>query len=311
MVSRMSAAAQTGSAPIAVEREFTVRPRSQLQLAVRRFLRNPLAVGGLVAFVGMLVLSFAGPLLFPYGYDMQSDTLSAGPGTGGHLFGTDTLGRDVLLLTMRGIQWSMLIAAVFVLIAGTIGVLYGAVAGYFGGRVDDVLMRLLEVILTVPLLAVIIVVAAAFPTARSPLGVALLIALFGWMALSRIVRAEFLALREREYVEAAHALGASGARIALKHLIPNSLSQIIVWSTLGVTGAIGLEAALSFLGYGVQGSDTSLGRLVAEGVAAAESRPWLFYFPGLALLIIVLSVSLIGDGIQDAVDPAAARTRIR
>lgn len=301
--------APTDGAAVAIEREFTVRSRSQLQHAVRRFGRNPMAVGGLVTFLGMLAFSFAGPQFFPYGFDTQSDTLSAGPGTDGHLFGTDTLGRDVLLLTLRGIQWSMLMAGVFVLVAGVIGVLYGAVAGYFGGRVDDVLMRLLDVTFTIPLLAVIIVVAAAFPNARSPLGVALLIALLNWMALSRIVRAQFLALREREYVEAAHALGASHTRIVVKHLIPNSLSQIIVWSTLGVTGAIGLEAALSFLGYGVQGSDTSLGRLVAEGVAAAESRPWLFYFPGLALLIITLAVSLIGDGIQDAFDPAATRTR--
>lgn len=305
----MSTVAQAGNAPIATEREFTVRSRSQLQHALRRFRRNPLAVGGLVTFVGMLVLAFAGPLFFPYDHDAQSTTLSAGPGTGGHLFGTDTLGRDVLLLTMRGIQWSMLIAVVFVLTAGALGVLYGAVAGYFGGRVDDVLMRLLDVTFTLPLLAVIIVVAAAFPSARSPFGVALLIALLNWMALSRIVRAQFLSLREREYVEAAHALGASDTRIVLKHLIPNSLSQIVVWSTLGATGAIGLEAALSFLGYGVQGSDTSLGRLVAEGAAAADSRPWLFYFPGLALLIIALAVSLIGDGIQDAFDPAATRTR--
>jgi peptide/nickel transport system permease protein len=305
----MSTVAQAGNAPVAIEREFTVRSRSQLQHALRRFRRNPLAIGGLVAFVGMLVLAFAGPLFFPYSHDTQTDTLSARPGTGGHLFGTDTLGRDVLLLTMRGIQWSMLIAAVFVLTAGTIGVLYGAVAGYLGGRFDDLLMRLLDVTFTLPLLAVIIVVAAAFPNARSPFGVALLIALLNWMALSRIVRAEFLSLREREYVEAAHALGASDTRIVVKHLIPNSLSQIIVWLTLGATGAIGLEAALSFLGYGVQGSDTSLGRLVAEGAAAADSRPWLFYFPGLALLIIALSVSLIGDGIQDAFDPAATRTR--
>lgn len=291
--------------PTAIEREFPVRSRSQLQHAVRRFRRNPPAVGGLATFLGMLVFAFAGPLLFPYDHDTQTNTLSAGPGTDGHLLGTDTLGRDVLLLTMRGIQWSMLMAVIFIVVAGVIGVLYGAVAGYLGGRVDDVLMRLLDVTLTLPLLAVIIVVAAALPSARSPFGVALLIALFSWMALSRIVRVEFLSLREREYVEAAHALGASGTRIVFKHLLPNSLSQIVVWSTLGAAGAIGTEAALSFLGYGVQGSDTSLGRLVAEGAAAAESRPWLFYFPGLALLIIVLSVSLIGDGIQDAVDPAA------
>ena len=304
----MAIATPAGSTPIISEREFTIRSRSQFQLAGRRFRRNPVAVGGLVTFVAMLVLSFAGPLFFPYDYDAQSDTLSAGPGTDGHLFGSDTLGRDVLLLTMRGIQWSMLMVGVFVVVAGVIGVLYGAVAGYFGGRVDNVLMRLLDVTLTVPLLPVIIVVAAAFPSARSPFGVAMLIALSSWMALSRIVRAEFLSLREREYVEAARALGASGTRIVLKHLIPNSLSQIVVWSTLGAAGAIVAEAALGYLGYGVQGSDTSLGRLVAEGAAAADSRPWLFYFPGLALLIIVLSISLIGDGIQDAVDPVVTRT---
>lgn len=304
----MAVAAPAESMPAVIERRSAVRSHSQFQLALRRFRRNPVAVGGLVAFVAMLVFAFAGPLLFPYDHDTQSDTLSAGPGTGGHLFGTDTLGRDVLLLTMRGIQWSMLMVAVFVVVAGVVGILYGAVAGYAGGRLENVLMRLLEVALTLPLLAVIIVAAAAFPSARSPFGVALLIALSTWMPLSFIVRAEFISLREREYVEAARALGASGSRIVLKHLIPNSLGPIVVWSTLGAAGAIGTEATLSFLGYGVQGSDTSLGRLVAEGAAAADSRPWLFYFPGLALLIIVLSISLIGDGIQDAVDPFTNRT---
>ena len=176
-------------------------------------------------------------------------------------------------------------------------------AGYFGDWVDDVLMRLLDVTLTLPLLVVIIVVANAFPSLRSAFGVAMLIALSSWMTLSRIVRAEFLSLREREYIEAARALGASGTRIVFKHLIPNSLSQIVVWSTPGPPARYGAEAALSFLGYGVQGSDTSLGVLVAEGAAAAETDPGCSDFPGLALLIIVVSISLIGDGIQDAVDP--------
>jgi peptide/nickel transport system permease protein len=182
-------------------------------------------------------------------------------------------------------------------------------AGYVGGLVDDLLMRTIDVLLTVPVMAVIIVISAAFPSARSPFGIALIIALTSWMVLSRIVRVQFLSLREREYVEAAHALGASSRRIVLKHLIPNSLGQIIVWSTLGAVFAVGAEAALSFLGYGVQGSDISLGRLVAEGAAAADSRPWLFYFPGLALLVIVLAISMVGDGIQDAFDPSATRVR--
>ena len=293
----------------AAEREFTVRSRSQFQSAVRRFGRDRLAVGALVAFTAMMALAFLGPLLFSYSYDTQSDTLSAPPGTDGHLFGTDTLGRDVLLLTLRGIQWSMLIAAVFVVVTLAVGVLVGAVAGYRGGLVDDMLMRIVDVILTLPLLVAIIVIANAFPSARSPVGVALFIAVSSWTPLARIIRVQFLSLREREYVEAAQALGASGRRIVLRHLIPNSLGQIVVWSTLGATGAIGAEAALSFLGYGVQGSDTSLGRLVAEGAAAADSRPWLFYFPGVALLLIVLAVSLIGDGIEDAFDPGSVRPR--
>jgi ABC-type dipeptide/oligopeptide/nickel transport system permease subunit len=296
-------------APAVIEREFTVRSRSQFQHAVRRFLRNPLAVGGLVTFVAMLTATVVVPPLFPYRYDQLSDTLSAPPGTGGHLFGTDTLGRDVLLLTLRGIQWSMFMSVVFVVVASVLGVLVGAVAGYVGGWVDDVLMRTIDVLLTLPVMAVIIVIAAGFPSARSPFGIALIIALTSWMVLSRIVRVQFLSLREREYVEAAHAVGASSRRIILKHLIPNSLGQIIVWSTLGAVVAVGAEAALSFLGYGVQGSETSLGRLVAEGAAAADSRPWLFYFPGLALLVIVMAISMVGDGIQDAFDPSATRVR--
>ncbi len=299
----------TIAAPVPVEREFTVRSRSQLQLAARRFAHNPLALTGLGVFLLLMAAAFAGPLLLRFGYDEQTDTLSAPPGTDGHLFGTDTIGRDVLALTLRGVQWSMLMCAVFVVVASAVGVLVGALAGYFGGVVDDLLMRGVDITLTVPFMVVVLVLAAAFPSARSPVGIALLIALSSWMALARIVRAQFLSLRELEYVEAAHALGATDRRIVLRHLIPNSLGQITVWLTLGATLAIGTEAALSFLGFGVQGSESSLGRLVAEGAAAADSRPWLFYFPGVTLLLIVLSVSLVGDGIQDAFDPSRTRQR--
>lgn len=294
----------TIAAPAPVEREFTVRSRSQFQLATRRFLRNPMAVGGLVVFLLLMVAAFIGPHLLRFGYEEQSDTLSAPPGTGGHWFGTDTIGRDMLALTLRGIQWSLLMCAVFVVVAGIFGVLIGAVAGYFSGLADDVLMRVVDVLMTLPFLAVVLVLAAAFPSARTPVGVALLIALSSWMALSRIVRAQFLSLRQREYVESAQALGASDRRIVLRHLLPNSLGQIIVWLTLGATAAISAEAALSFIGFGVQGSEASLGRLVADGAAAADSRPWLFYFPGLTLLVIVLAVSMVGDGIRDAFDPS-------
>ena len=299
---------QVTTAP--VEREFTVKSRSQTQQALRRFVRNKLAVGALALYVVILLISFLGPLVYGWSYsDQDSLALSTGPGTGGHPFGTDEIGQDLLARMMRGVQRSTYISVLFVLVAGTLGVLVGAIAGYFGKWIDNVLMRLVDIILTIPILVAIIVIAANFPGARSPLGIAMFIALLGWMDLSRIVRSTFLSLREREYVEAAHALGASNRRIILKHLIPNSLGQIIVWCTLGAAAAVITEAALSYLGYGVSGSDTSLGSLVAIGAQAAETRPWLFYFPGVALLLIVLSINLIGDGIRDAFDPSANRVR--
>ena len=306
-VQQVTAPRTTATAP--VEREFTVQSRSQTQQALRRFLHNKLAVGGLVVWLAILLVSFVYPHFYGFTFSGQSDALSVGPGTAGHPFGTDDLGRDLLARMMRGIQRSTYISVIFVLIAGTLGVSIGAVAGYFGRWIDNVLMRIVDIILTVPILVAIIVIAANFPSARSPLGIALFIALLGWMDLARIVRSTFLSLREREYVEAAHALGASNRRIILKHLIPNSLGQIIVWATLGAAAAVITEAALSYLGFGVQGSDTSLGTLVANGAQAAETRPWLFYFPGAAILLIVLAINLIGDGIRDAFDPSANRVR--
>jgi peptide/nickel transport system permease protein len=298
------------STPAPIEREFTVKSRSQTQQALRRFLHNKLSVGAVVVYLILLLISFIYPHFYGFTFDQQdSNALSVGPGTGGHPLGTDELGQDLLARMMRGIQRSTYISVIFVLVAGALGITIGAVAGYFGKWVDNVLMRFVDIILTVPILVLIIVIASNFPSARSPIGIALFIALLGWMDLARIVRSTFLSLREREYVEAAHALGASNRRIIVKHLIPNSLGQIIVWGTLGAATAVITEAALSFLGYGVQGSDTSLGQLVAIGAQAAETRPWLFYFPGLAILIIVLSINLIGDGIRDAFDPSATRTR--
>jgi peptide/nickel transport system permease protein len=293
-----------------IEREFTVKSRSQTQQAIRRFLHNKLALTALTVWVVMLLIAFIYPHFYGFSYSSQdSNALSAGPGTLGHPFGTDEIGQDLLARMMRGVQRSTFISVIFVLVAGALGVIIGSLAGYFGRWVDNVLMRVVDIILTVPILVAIIVIASSFPSARSPLGIALFIALLGWMDLARIVRSSFMSLREREYVEAAHALGAPDRRIIIKHLIPNSLGQIIVWGTLGAATAVITEAALSYLGYGVSGSDTSLGSLVAVGAQAAETRPWLFYFPGLALLIIVLSINLIGDGIRDAFDPSATRVR--
>jgi ABC-type dipeptide/oligopeptide/nickel transport system permease subunit len=292
------------------EREFTVKSRSQRQQIIRRFLHNKIAMTALVVYGGMVISAFVGPLFYRWSFfDLDTTALSKAPGTPGHLFGTQDIGRDLLAMLMRGVQRSTFICAIFIVLAGTLGVLIGSFAGYFGRLVDNVLMRFVDLILTIPNLVVIIVVASKFPSSRSPVGVAIFIALFGWMDLARIVRSQFLSLREREFVEAAHALGASNRRIIFKHLIPNSLGSIIVWATLGAAYSVIIEAILTYLGYGVQGNDTSLGRLVSDGVSAADTRPWLFYIPGLVLMIVVMSINLIGDGIRDAFDPSATRVR--
>jgi peptide/nickel transport system permease protein len=294
-----------------VEREFTVQARSQRQQIVRRFLHNKIGMTGLVIFVLMLLFGFVGPLVYGTEYATQNvNAQSVSPGTAGYPLGSDEIGRDLMAGLMTGVQRSLFIVLLFVVIAFPLGVLVGALAGYFGRWVDAVLMRFVDLVLTVPLLVVLIVVASNFPGSRTPLGVGVILGLFGWLDLARIVRSQFLSLREKEYVEAAHAMGASSSRIIFKHLIPNTLGSLIVWTTLAAATAITLEAALTFLGFGVNGANqTSLGRLVSDGVQAASTRPWLFYFPGIALLIIVLSINLIGDGIRDAFDPSNRRVR--
>jgi peptide/nickel transport system permease protein len=215
----------------------------------------------------------------------------------------------MLALLMRGVQRSMIIALLFILIAGSIGIMIGGLAGYYGKFVDNLLMRFVDLVLTIPQLVVLVVVASKIQKGGGTImSVALVIGLFGWMDLARILRSQFMSLREREFVEAAHALGASNRRIIVKHLIPNSLGQIIVWATIGAATSVLAEASLTYLGFGVQG-DTSLGVLVSNGVAAADSRPWLFYIPGLTIMVIVMCISFIGDGVRDAFDPSHSRVR--
>lgn len=292
-----------------VEREFTIKARSQREQIVRRFLRNKMAMGGAIVLAVLLLIAWVGPLFYRFEFfTLDLENRSVGPGTGSHPLGTDALGRDLLAQLMRGIQRSTLTIIVAVSIALVLGVAVGLLAGYYGKWIDNVLMRFVDLILTLPSLVVLIVVASNFPQARTAIGIAVIIGLFGWLDLSRILRSQILGLREREFVEAAHALGASDKRIMFKHLIPNMLGSIIVWATLAAATVILIEASLTYLGFGVA-NDISLGRLVSEGVNAAQTRPWLFYYPGLMLLVIALCINLIGDGIRDAFDPSNKRVR--
>ncbi len=320
-----------GQPPDQPEREFTVKARSQRQMVVRRFLHHRLAMIclGVLAFV--VLLAFIGIHLWKYDFGRSGSLLNRGRPTldvfpafmdgdgvaiGEHPFGQDDIGRDYLALTLRGAQRSIIIAVTVGLIATTFGTLIGALAGFYRGRVDGVLMRFVDVGLTIPLLLVAAVLNRAdipfvtgFFGENSIFFLAIVIASASWLDISRVIRSEFLSLREKEYVEAARALGTTNRRIIVKHILPNVAGTIIVTATLLISAAILVETALSFLGFGVSGTDTSLGKLVTDNQNASMTRPWLFYWPGVFIIVIALCINFIGDGLRDAFDPKQTRVR--
>ncbi len=225
-----------------------------------------------------------------------------------HLFGTNQVGQDLFAQTLRGTQRSLLIAIMVAIVSTTLGVLIGAAAGFFRGWLDAILMRMTDLILTVPYLAVAAVLGRKV-SGDTWWVIPLILGGFGWMGIARIIRGEFLSLREKEFVEAARASGATSKRIIFKHMLPNAVGPIIVNATLSVAGAILAETALSFLGLGVKSPDVSLGSLVSENQTAFSTHPWLFWFPGLFIIVIVLCVNFIGDGLRDAFDPKQNRVR--
>jgi ABC-type dipeptide/oligopeptide/nickel transport system permease subunit len=211
---------------------------------------------------------------------------------------------------LRGAQKSVQVALLVALLSTTFGAVLGAFAGYYRGATDSILMRFTDLVLTVPAIAVLAVLAATLADrAGNWFFIALVLAALLWTYIARVVRGQFLSLREKEFVEAARALGASDRRIIFRHLLPNATGAIIVNATITVAVAILLEAALSYLGVGIRPPDTSLGLLIQDGQQAATTRPWLFYFPGLIIIIIALTVNFVGDGLRDAFDPTQQRVR--
>jgi peptide/nickel transport system permease protein len=225
---------------------------------------------------------------------------------GQHPFGQDNIGRDYFALVMRGAQRSILVMFIIGLIATTIGTVVGALAGFFRGWTEAVLMRLVDFIITIPVIIIGSVIGFHFGN-KGAAFLALLLGLFSWTGLSRLVRGEFLTLREREFVDAARVAGATNRRIIFKHILPNAIGVIIVSVTLLMSGAILLETALSFLGFGVTSPDVSLGLLISNYQDAFTTRPWLFWYPGLFIIAIALCVNFIGDGLRDAFDPRQRR----
>ncbi len=276
---------------------------SQWDLATRAFAKNRTAVAGLMVIVGMYLLALLTPFLAPHDPAFQGDLVAERfiGMSAEHPLGTDQFARDVFSRLLYGARISLLIGFVSVGISVTIGTLVGAVAGYIGGVVDGVVMRFVDMVISFPQLVLLITIIAFFEPS-----IFLITAVLGltlWPNTARIVRGEVLSLREREFVQAANALGYSKRRIILRHLIPNALAPVIVAATLGIGQTIVLEAGLSFLGLGVQPPTPSWGTMVADGRNVLLNAWWLSTFPGLAIVVTVLSFNLVGDGLRDALDP--------
>jgi peptide/nickel transport system permease protein len=294
-----------------VEREFTVKERSQGAQIFRRFLQHRLAFASMVLLVLLFLFAFVGGHLWHYSYrpSLTSTDFSKSPSVK-HPFGTDSNGTDLMAEVMRGTQRSLEIALFVAVVSTIIGSIYGAIAGFYRGWADNVMMRVVDLFLTFPIIAVAAVLGDKYGSKASGwFYIAAIISALTWPYVSRIMRGVVLSLREKEFVEAARALGASDSRIIFRHLLPNAAGTIIVTVTVQVALAILTETALSFIGFGVQFPDTSLGLLVTSAQTAVDTRPWLFYFPGAFIILIVLAINFVGDGLRDAFDPAQTRVR--
>ncbi len=254
------------------------------------------------AFLLVLVLSaLLAPRVAPYAYDRTDLGLGASRPSAAHWLGTDELGRDLLTRVLYGARVSLAVGAAATAVSLTIGVAYGAVAGYAGGRVDQVMMRIVDVLYGLPFIFFVIILMVI--VGRSLVNLFLALGAVEWLTLARITRGQVLALKHRPFVEGARALGASPRRLVLRHLLPNGIAPIIVYATLKVPDVMLDEALLSFLGLGVQPPMASWGSLAAEGAAAMEAYPWLLLFPGLALAGTLLALNFLGDGLRDVLDP--------
>jgi peptide/nickel transport system permease protein len=288
---------------------ITTRQRSQLQLIVRRFLRHRAAMVSLFFFLLIVAFAFIGPFLWEWDHMVSRDIPSSQPPSWDHPFGTTSAGNDVFAQVMRGTQKSLQVAFTVGALTVVIGALWGTIAGYYRGKIDAVMMRFVDVLLVIPLLVLVVAIAGNVRGGTTWWAVALIIGFFGWTTAARIVRGVVLSLREQEFVEASKAMGGSDLRIILTHLLPNAAGPIIVAGTLAIALAILAEAGLSFLGFGIQPPDTSLGLLVDRARTAARTRPWLFYPPGFMIVAIALTINFIGDGLRDALDPRQTTMR--
>lgn len=268
--------------------------------AWQRLRKNKMAVGGGITLLLFIVIALLTPWLAPYSYEAQNLDLGASPPSAAHWLGTDVFGRDVLTQVMYGGRVSLAVGLIATDVALLIGVTWGAIAGYVGGRVDAVMMRIVDILYALPFMIFIVLLMVVF--GRNVLLLFLAIGAVEWLTMARIMRSQVQSLRQQEFVEAAISLGLSPAAIIRRHVIPNALGPIIVYTTLTIPSVMLLEAFLSFLGLGIQPPQTSWGLLISYGAETMEEYPWLLIFPGLALTTTLFSLNFLGDGLRDALD---------
>jgi oligopeptide transport system permease protein len=277
--------------------------RSLTQDALRRLTRNRAAVASIFLLVFIVLFAFVGPYLLPWSYDkIDWGAIRKPPDFAkGHFFGTDGNGRDMLARTMVGTQMSIIVAVVATLVSVIIGITYGAIAGYFGGRVDAIMMRFVDIMYALPYILFVIILVVIF--GRSPILLFVGIGCLEWLTMARIVRGQTLSLKEREFIEAARAGGAKPLAIIFRHIVPNLTGPVVIYATLTVPEIIITESFLSYLGLGVQEPQTSLGTLISAGAPVVESLPWMLLTPAAVLVTMLLCLTYLGDGLRDALDP--------
>ncbi len=270
-----------------------------------RLRKNRLAVGGLVILVFFFVIALLTPWIAPYDYEIQDLDLGATGPSLKHWLGTDIFGRDLLTQIMYGGRISLSVGFLATIVALVIGVTWGSIAGYIGGRTDAVMMRLVDILYALPFMIFIILLMVVF--GRNMLLLFLAIGAVEWLTMARIMRGQVQTLRQQEFVEAAVAMGLSRSMILIRHIVPNAVGPIIVYTTLTIPGVMLLEAFLSFLGLGIQPPKTSWGLLIAYGAETMEEYPWLLLFPGFFLATTLFSLNFLGDGLRDALDVRSAK----
>ena len=279
-----------------------LKGRSLWDDARRRLLHNKAAVASMIVLAALVLLAAFGPYLVPYRFDeINKNDVWAQPLQAGHLLGADSLGRDLLARLLMGLRVSLAVGVTATFVSLVIGVLWGAVAGYAGGRVDEVMMRIVDVLYSLPFIFFVILLMVTF--GRNFILMFVAIGAVQWLTMARIVRGQTLSLKQREFIEAARAAGLERKAILLRHIVPNLLGPVVVYVTLTIPGVILAESFLSFLGLGVQEPMTSLGSLISRGAQDMELAPWLLICPSVVMVVTLMAFNFIGDGLRDAIDP--------